>query len=611
MFANFIYFIIALLILSLYEPTDELPFSLPHALLLFVGLSVLFAAYTRAQFQLLLRSVDKESRTRLDHRFGLLVTRHSIYSLVLLAIDIWGLHLPAYLNSIQWLSLVPTLSALLFLLLFVGYLTIVWAFSFDAHRHIYHTDISRSTYVYSNAAFSVPILIPWTLLFGITDIIRLLPFEWPKQILDSTAGQTGYFLVFLLVAALFAPILIKRFWRCHPLEAGLQRSRIEALCSRAGVGYADIVYWPIFGGRMITAGVMGLVSRFRYILVTDALMQILTADEIDQVIAHEIGHVKRKHLLLYLLFFIGFMLISYSVSPISYYLLFFTQPILNFVHFLDIDLAKTYYIVSSVLLVAMSVIYFRYMFGYFMRNFERQADIFIFRLFPTAQPLVSTFDKIVASSGQPADKPNWHHFSIQQRVDFLRRCEFSPAWITHHDRKVHHSILAFVIGLVMLFMAAFQFNQMVISKGHRNLNVDAIEAHLDQKETKTNEDGILYWVVGNVHYDKQNIERAAAAYEKALALTPDNADVLNNLAWLLATSDNSKLYKPQRALYLAQKAIELKKEAHIWDTLAQSLFINGRVQEAIDAEQQALAMNPENRKIYEEQLEKFKRTLGQ
>ena len=80
---------------------------------------------------------------------------------------------------------------------------------------------------------------------------------------------------------------------------------------------------------MITAGVMGLVSRFRYIMVTEALLEMLTPDEIDQVIAHEIGHIKHHHLVLYLLFFIGFMLISYAAYPVAVLLLFFKNPFLQ------------------------------------------------------------------------------------------------------------------------------------------------------------------------------------------------------------------------------------------------------------------------------------------
>jgi Zn-dependent protease with chaperone function len=609
MFANFIYFIIALLILSLYEPPEAVAASQTKTIVVFVAALFLFWVYTRYQYRRLAVHAESETPLQLDHRYSQLSTQHSILALVLFTLDIWWLHLPAYLAPLPLFEILPVLQSLLLLLLFIVYLTIIWVNSYPAHRRIYKTEITLGTYVYSNIAFSVPILIPWTLLFAINDIIALLPFKLTRDILNSPAGQTGYFLIFLLIAAVFAPVLVQRFWRCSPMEDGQTRRRIEALCRRAGVGYADIVHWPIFGGRMITAGVMGLVSRFRYIMVTEALLEMLTADEIDQVIAHEIGHIKHKHLLLYLFFFIGFMLISYTAYPVAVMLLFFKGPFLSAVGLLDINPFTILPGLYAALMVIAIIVYFRYIFGYFMRNFERQADVFVFELFPTAWPLISTFDKIVASSGQPADKPNWHHFSIQQRVDYLRRCEKATTWIASHHRKVKKSLVAFIGGLILLALAAFQLNQMVFSQEGRHLNVDDLETYLDQKPTKTSDDAILYWIVGNVHFERGDQDRAISAYEASLFLDPENADTLNNLAWLLATSQPPETRDPQRALTLARKAIELKEAPHIWDTLAECLFISGRLEEAVEAAEKALLMNPEDRTLYEDQLARFKAEL--
>ncbi len=609
MFANFLYFIVALLVLTLYEPTDAPPLSVWEALSWFVVLALLFAAYTGRQFRALRLQADFLNRAASDHRFGILMTRHSILALVLFSIDVWALQLPSYTEAFPIFKILPTLNAVLFLAVFIGYLAVVWFFSYQAHQAVYRADISRGTYVYSNFAFSVPILLPWTLLFIISDLLRLLPFDWPKQLLDTAVGQTVYFLIFLLITAIFAPLMVQRFWRCRPLQAGEARFRIEELCRRAGVSYADIVYWPIFGGRMITAGVMGLVSRFRYILVTEALLHLLEPQEIDQVIAHEIGHVKRKHLLLYLVFFVGFMLISYAVFPISYYSVFFISPFLDALLRLDLNPVKTVGILSGVLLIFGVVVYFRFIFGYFMRNFERQADLFVFRLFPSVRPLIATFDKIVATSGQPADKPNWHHFSIQERVDFLKRCESEPQWIARHDRKVRRGIAVYLTGFALIALALVQFNSFVMNKSVRHLNVSDLQAYLAQKQVKTPEDAMLYFTIGNIHYDQNRMAQAAEAYEQAAVLAPDNPDILNNLAWLLAYKKGTDFYDPQRALVLAEKAVSLKSAAHIWDTYAEALFANGRIEQAVEAEERALSEASADRRIYEERLAKFKAAL--
>lgn len=595
MFSNFIYFIIALISLNLYQPPPTPPLTPIEALLGFFGLALLFSLQTRYRFRSLARRADLDTIRKLDQRFSKLLTQHSMLALAVFAADIWILDLPSYLQSIRLVVLLPTIKDMLFLMLFVGYLTVVWHYSYDAHNAIYKNDISRRTYVYSNFAFSVPILLPWALLFGISDLLSLLPFEGLKQILDSTAGQIVYFLIFLIVAAVFAPVLIQRFWHCRPLEPGMFRERIEALCRRAGVRHADIVYWPIFGGRMITAAVMGLVGRFRYILVTDALLRLLTPDEVDQVIAHEIGHVKRRHLLLYLMFLVGFMLIAALTEPLSglIYLLLLDS---GFDFFGNTSNQAMVFIYFSILVIGI-VLYFRFIFGYFIRNFERQADLYVFDLFPSAQPLLSTFDKIIDSSNQPADKPNWHHFSVKERIDYLKKCENEPAWIKRHDRKIRISIAVFLVSFAALTPSVGYLQRMTK------------EIALQQVIPNLKREVVALIIEGDTELSNNNIPAAISAYEKAMSIAPDVPHVLNNLAMLLITADDHSLRDKVRALALARRAIQLEKTPYIWDTLAEALYANGRIEEAIAAEKEALAMNPEDREIYERQLERFEKRL--
>jgi len=194
------------------------------------------------------------------------------------------------------------------------------------------------------------------------------------------------------------------------------RSRIEKLCRRAGLEYANILYWPIFGGRMMTAGIMGLYKKFRYILITEALLRHLEPEEMDAVIAHEIGHIKRKHLHFYLVFFIGYIFLSYTTFDLLIYFIIYADPVYRLINSLGVNHDTIISAIFSLIIITIFFIYFRYSFGYFMRNFERQADTYVYALFQSAKPLISTFKKIAATTGQPPDKPNWHHFSIKERA---------------------------------------------------------------------------------------------------------------------------------------------------------------------------------------------------
>ncbi len=249
MFGNFIYFIVVLLIYSTYQPSEETNFSGIETLFLFITLILFFAWITRIQFRRLEKRLSKESFHQLGHKFSATLTRQSIMAIVLFSVDIYGLNLTSFLINRPYLSIIPTFQALLFLGLFVFYLAIVWACAYEPYRMFNTTDLSRRAYILGNISFSIPVLIPWVLLSGIADIINAMPFELPKRFLSTTEGQVAYFLVFLFAIAIVGPAMIQKLWRCKPLETGYYRRRIENLCQKAGMEYANILYWPIFGGR--------------------------------------------------------------------------------------------------------------------------------------------------------------------------------------------------------------------------------------------------------------------------------------------------------------------------------------------------------------------------
>lgn len=606
MFGNFLYFIVALLIYATYQPSETPNVGLPQALGLFALLSLIFVLFTRHQFRRLMARAEGMQFRHLDQRFNSLLTRHSILAIALFAISIYGLNLTSFTTRLPLLDSLPTLEALAFIAIFVAYLASVWAAAHPLYERIYRHRIDRRSYVASNISFGAPVLLPWMVLSLVADLVNVLPFQAPRQFLATPMGEAIYFLFFLMVVAILGPLLIQRFWGCRPLGPGPTRERIEALCSRAGLSYANILSWPLFGGRMITAGVMGLVGRFRYILVTDALLQLLSEEEVDAVIAHEIGHVKRRHLLFYLLFFLGYMFVAYATFDLVIYFIIFIEPVYRFIHQAGIDQTTISTTLLSFFIIMNFLLYFRFIFGYFMRNFERQADCFVYTLFPSAQPLIATFHKISASSGQAPDKPNWHHFSIKERVDYLQNCEHDRRWVGRQDRKVRRSMVVFLVGLVVVGAVGYQLN---FGAAGQKLGTRFFEGVIAKEIEKSPQDAGLHSLLGDVYFNRGELPRAMAAYEHSLALAPNQANVLNNLAWLLATSEVTELRDPPRALELALDASQVEQAPHILDTLAECYYINGKIVEAVRTGRAALEKADRNLGYYKEQLEKFTAAL--
>jgi Zn-dependent protease with chaperone function len=601
-FANFFYFIIVLLIYLTYQPPEKTNFGPYETFSLFFGLIFVFASFTRFQFYKLEREILKRNFSILVYKFDTIVARHSIVAILLFGVNIYGLNLPSFLIDIPIFSAFPTFTALIFLAIFIFYLSIVWAFAHKPFKILFKSNQSWQSYVWSNILFSIPVLLPWLFLSGILDLINSLPFEPVKQILATSEGQIIYFMIFLFIVAIIGPAIIQRFWRCKPLENGYERRRIENLCKKAGLKYANILYWPAFGSRMITAGVMGLIQKFRYILVTGPLLRLLAPDEIDSVIAHEIGHIKRKHLIFYLIFFAGYMLLSYSTYDLIIYLILFSEPVLKIITGMGFNRTTVISTLFSIVEICLFLIYFRYVFGYFMRNFERQADCFVYDLFDSAKPLIATFKKIITTSGRSPDRPNWHHFSITERIDYLEKCESDRSFVLRHDRKIKKSLAVYFLGVLLVGSIGYNLN---FGAAGKQLSNHLIEKIIFNELEKSPNDPILYQTLGDIYYNAKNYDGVKQAYETALTYNPDNPHVLNNLAWFYATCEDLSYRNSARALLLAKKAEKLIIAPHILDTLAESYFVNGNYEQAIAAEIRALKLAKSNRSHYKKQLAKF------
>jgi tetratricopeptide (TPR) repeat protein len=94
--------------------------------------------------------------------------------------------------------------------------------------------------------------------------------------------------------------------------------------------------------------------------------------------------------------------------------------------------------------------------------------------------------------------------------------------------------------------------------------------------------------------------------EQIVQMKPDDAFILNELAWEYATASDTSLRNPAKALSYAKKAVELTKQSNnaFLDTLAEAYFLNGSTEEAIVSIKQALQLQPDNL-YYQGQLARF------
>ncbi|HTL71406.1 MAG TPA: M48 family metallopeptidase [Candidatus Eisenbacteria bacterium] len=124
---------------------------------------------------------------------------------------------------------------------------------------------------------------------GFLWLLRAFPDRW----WIFAAG--GWFLVTFVVAQLFPTVLIPLFYPTRPLPDGPLRQRILALCARLRVRVLDVYEISLSKKtRKANAAVVG-IGPTRRILLGDTLIAEFPPEEVEMVIAHELGHHVRRH----------------------------------------------------------------------------------------------------------------------------------------------------------------------------------------------------------------------------------------------------------------------------------------------------------------------------
>ena len=598
-YANLIYFLVVIFLYSTNIPPAKAHFSPFIALALAIALCIFFARLSARQFS---RSLNGSSRLYFAAEKKL-----TLVAVALFIVFVYGLDLKYYLHPLSLGDHLPVLENLAGLIVFFLLLSIMWVKGRPAYQAVFQRKYSAVGFVVSNIKANLPIVLPWLVLSAVFDLLALLPWSGFQELLTSSWGDLILFGVFICFLALFFPPLVRWLWGCKPVPPGPLRDHIESFCKKQGFS-SEILYWPLFEGQVLTAAVMGIVPRFRYLMITPALVATLDPEELDAVLAHEIGHVKKRHLILYVVLFLGFSLMAgILVEPLPYLLLgsdWFYQ-LLNFLQMRpDTFLAVS----AAVALLCFMLIYFRFIFGYFIRNFERQADLWVFQVQGTARPLIRAFEKIADLSGNIRDEKNWHHFGIGERIDFLERCEQDRSLLQRHNRKVVMSLVVYLFVIVSFMLIFPRLDAASLANGYETRYAEAV---LTQKIREEPENSLLLQMLGDLMQKKAMERKAINAYDRALEINPMNPELSNNLAWLLLTAKDKSLRDPERALTLARTAVLLKEKGFILDTLALAYFANGLVDEAMAVELKAIRLDPENAAYYRRQLEKFSKQAGQ
>lgn len=130
--------------------------------------------------------------------------------------------------------------------------------------------------------------------------------------------------------------------------------------------------------------------------------------------------------------------------------------------------------------------------------------------------------------------------------------------------------------------------------------LDQAITHLDRAASLARNNPDLLCNLGSAQQSAGHLAKAVEAYEQAIQADPNHYGGYNNLAWLLATTQQSTFRSPDRAVSLAEKALALadlrevddSRRAGVLDTLAAAYAATGDFSRAIETQQHALELTP-------------------
>jgi STE24 endopeptidase len=232
----------------------------------------------------------------------------------------------------------------------------------------------------------------------------------------------GMFLVLFVIVAQVAPlVLFPIFYKFEPLENDDLKQRLVRLSERAGTQVRGIYKWHLSEkSKKANAALTGLGAT-RRIILADTLLDHYSPEEIEAVLAHELGHHVHRHILKSIFVQAGITLFGFWAAnqvlhmAIEQWNMFDTLS--DFANLPLLVLVST--ILSFLLMPAMNA---------YSRFNERQADRYAFQSIKSVQPFISSMNKLASQNLAERTPSRWVEWFFHSHPAISRRVAAAEAW---------------------------------------------------------------------------------------------------------------------------------------------------------------------------------------
>ncbi len=226
------------------------------------------------------------------------------------------------------------------------------------------------------------------------------------------------FIFSVILAQILPVVVLPLFYKVTPIENNKLKEKIISLTNSAGLSVEDVYKFNMSKNtKKVNAAFTGL-GKTKRIILGDTLLENFSVDEIITVVAHELGHFKRKHIVKNIFIATVFSFITFYLVSVIYKIL---LPSLGFSKVNDIAAFP----LLVLLLVLISLITTPVT-NYISRKFEYEADAYSAEKTGAGEVFVNTLIKINdLNLGDKQPHPLvellfYSHPSIQKRIERIK-----------------------------------------------------------------------------------------------------------------------------------------------------------------------------------------------
>ena len=250
-------------------------------------------------------------------------------------------------------------------------------------------------------------------------LIRQMPQQW-------WLVAWAVFLGLMVLLAQLAPVvLFPIFYKFEPLENEELKRRLIVLSERAGTRVRGVYKWHLSEkSKKANAALTGLGAT-RRIILADTLLDNYSDDEIEAVLAHELGHHVHRHILKSIVVQAGITLFGFWLAnEVLRYAVETRHMFAGMYDFADLPLLILVSTVLSFLLMPALNAYSRFN--------ERQADRYCFESVASIAPFVSSMNKLAEQNLAEKAPARWVEWLFHSHPAIMRRVNAAEAWSKTH-----------------------------------------------------------------------------------------------------------------------------------------------------------------------------------